>query len=281
MSATNAIGTAADTTYALRLSDAERTRYRAMAARAVEDEGERWRRAGVVAGARVVDIGCGPGAVLLELARMVTDGGGEAVGVEPDATARAAARQELDSAGFGRVRVVEGTGDATGLEAGSWDCVMLRHVLYHTGAAAPRIVAHAAGLLRPGGHLYVVDSHADCFLVSPSDVNMEGQLRRYSDFQSTRGNNVRIGPEVGAIMRGAGLEAVETAGWFSVVPAALLALGGPMLAASEAMLAAGMLSAEEAERWDIERRRFADIPGAALWAPLFLTVGRASVPTRS
>jgi hypothetical protein len=63
-------------------------------------------------------------------------------------------------------------------------------VLYHTGGAALRIVAHLAALLRPGGHL------------------------------------------------------------------------------------AAALSAEEAELWDTRRRRYAQRPGATLWAPLFVTVGR-------
>lgn len=260
-------------TYALRLSDAERTRYRMMAARAVEEEGERWRRAGVVEGARVADVGCGPGAVLVELARIVADAG-DAVGIEPDATARAAAREALDAAGPGRARVVEGTGEATGLEPGLWDCVMLRHVLYHTGVAAARIVAHLSTLLRPGGHLYVVDSHADGFCVSPADPDIEDQLRRYADFQNGRGNNVRIGPQVAPLMRDAGLEIVETAGWYSAVPAETLALGGPIRAAKDAMVAAAALSVEEAERWDDQRRRYAQQRGATLWAPFFVTVGR-------
>lgn len=94
--------------YALRLSDAERTRYRHMAAAAVQGEGPRWARAGVVPGARVADVGCGPGAVLVELARLV-GGDGRAVGVEPDPSARAAARQELDAAGTTWADVVAGT----------------------------------------------------------------------------------------------------------------------------------------------------------------------------
>jgi hypothetical protein len=43
------------------LSDAELARYRAMAAHALAREGELWTAAGIVPGARVVDLGCGPG----------------------------------------------------------------------------------------------------------------------------------------------------------------------------------------------------------------------------
>ncbi len=75
--------------YALQLSEQEKVRFRRMAQRAMEREGDLMRGAGIVPGARVVDMGCGPGAMLVELARIVGDGG-EAVGVEPDPTARAA-----------------------------------------------------------------------------------------------------------------------------------------------------------------------------------------------
>src|SRR4051794_6139121 len=114
--------------YALRLSDAEVGRYRHMAARAVELESDRWANAGVRPGARIADVGCGPGAVLAELAAIVGPAG-EGVGVEPNPEARAAARQYLDERGLPHVRVLEGHGDATGLEPGTWDVVMMRHVL--------------------------------------------------------------------------------------------------------------------------------------------------------
>src|SRR6476661_870840 len=49
-------------TYALLLSDAERARYRLMAERASSEEAQLWQQAGIRPGARVADIGCGPGA---------------------------------------------------------------------------------------------------------------------------------------------------------------------------------------------------------------------------
>ncbi len=61
--------------YSLRLSDAELTRYEMMAARALEHERAQWTAAGVVEGAVVADIGCGPGAVSIALARQVGGSG--------------------------------------------------------------------------------------------------------------------------------------------------------------------------------------------------------------
>jgi len=47
--------------YTYQLSEAELGRYRAMAAGALASEETLWTAAGIVPGARVVDLGCGPG----------------------------------------------------------------------------------------------------------------------------------------------------------------------------------------------------------------------------
>lgn len=59
------------TEYTYQLSDAELARYRAMAAQALAREEALWTAAGIVPGARVVDLGCGPGTFLTDLAGRV------------------------------------------------------------------------------------------------------------------------------------------------------------------------------------------------------------------
>ncbi len=263
--------------YTLVLSDDERGRYRMMAAMAREQEAELWTRAGIVAGARVADVGCGPGAVLTQIGHLVGPGG-RAAGVEPGAEARAAARQELDGAGLGFVEVREGRGDATGLEAGAWDCVMVRHVLVHTGAAATGIVAHLATLLAPGGHLYLVDVDLDGARTAPVDDEMDDQMRRYAAFHRRRGNDVRIGPQLGFMLRTAGLEVVENRGSYVRLPGPAVAEGGPLRAAREAMVASGDLQPGDEERWAAARLRFAERPGAEVWLPSFIAIGRQPDP---
>lgn len=259
--------------YALRLDEAERNRYRQMAAAARRDEADRWSRAGVVPGARVADVGCGPGAVLVELARLVTSDG-RAIGVEPDPAARAAARQELDTAAVEWAEVVAGTGQATGLEPEAWDCVMVRHMLIHTGDAAAPIVEHLAHLVAPGGFLYLVDTDLDGFRTSPAEPELELQHRRYAEFHRSMGNDVRMGPRLPVLLVEAGLEVVETAGAYACIPAAVLELGGPLRAAQGAMVAAGVLDPSEVEQSEQIRQRFAQRPGALMWMPQFIAVGR-------
>ena len=259
--------------YALRLDEAERIRYRQMAAAARGDEAERWSRAGVVPGARVADVGCGPGAVLVELARLVGPEG-RAVGIEPDPAARAAAREEIDTAEVAWADVRAGTGQATGLEPDVWDCVMVRHMLIHIGEAAAAIVEHLAGLATPGGFVYLVDTDLDGARTSPADPELDAQHRRYAEYHRAMGNDVRMGPRLPVLLAEAGLEVVEVAGAYACIPAAVLGLGGPLRAAQDAMVAAGALDAAEAQRSAEARQRFAQHPGALLWMPQFVAVGR-------
>ena len=259
--------------YTLELSEPERMRYRMMAGLARENEADLWEYAGVVPGARVADVGCGPGAVLSEIAQIVGPDG-VVVGVEPGQPAREAAREELDSQGLEHVEVREGNGEETGLDPGVWDCVMMRHVLTHTGEAAERIVSHLATLLAPGGHVYLVDTDLDAARSSPPDPDIQHQFERYSEFHRSLGNDVRMGARLGALVRAAGLEVAEHRGMFQRVPAMLLAGGGPLVSAQDAMIASGILKQDETEAWEAARQRFAALPDAEMWFASFIAIGR-------
>jgi len=259
--------------YALELSEPERTRYREMARRAREQEGERWERYGVVPGARIADVGCGPGAVLVLLAEIVGPEG-SVIGVEPNAGARAAALEEISNRGLENASVVEGVGTATTLEAATFDVVMIRHVLFHVGDAVPALLAHAVTLLRPGGHLYDVDVDLTARRLSVNDADFDEQAERYIDFQRSRGNTVDIGPKLGTLLAGAGLELREHEGVIQKVPAALLSIGGPVVAARHEMLAAGTITQDDARRYDAATQRVAATPNAALFISQYIAVGR-------
>ena len=261
-------------TYALALSEPERARYREMARRAREQEADRWQRYGVVPGARVADVGCGPGAVLVVLADLVAPGG-SVTGVEPNAEAREAALEEIGRSGLDNASVVAGVGTATSLEPGTYDLVMIRHVLFHVGDAVQAVIEHAVTLLRPGGHVYTVDVDLTARRLSVDDADFEEQAQRYVDFQRKRGNNVDIGPRLGPLLAGAGLELREHEGVLQKLPGEFLAMGGgPMVAARREMLAEGTISEEDARRYDAAIQRVAAIPHAAIFLPAYLAVGR-------
>lgn len=99
---------------------------------------------GFAPGARVLDLGCGPGATLTCLA----DAGLTAVGLDPSA---------LFTAGAGkRHPVVQGIGQKLPFQDNSLDGVFCECVLSASGDA-PRCLGEIARVLRPGGMLAATD----------------------------------------------------------------------------------------------------------------------------
>src|SRR5437879_4319017 len=116
--------------YALTLSEAEVERYRMMAEAARADEGDLWELAGLVPGARMADIGCGPGAMLPAMSQAVGPSG-RVIGIDGDAPSVAAAQALVTAAHLDNVTVRAGRAEDTGIEPGSQDVVMMRHILAH------------------------------------------------------------------------------------------------------------------------------------------------------
>ena len=249
---TTASSTTAPTSYGLRLSDDELGRYRMMAARARAEEGELWALAGLVPGARVADVGCGPGAMLVTLAEVVGPTG-HVVGVDTDPAAVAAARAALAAARLGSAvapgEVRQGRAESTGLRPRSVDTAVLRHVLAHNGPAAQRIVDHLATLVRPGGHVYLLDVDMTTATITPTPPAALDLHARYVHWHERQGNDPRIGLRLPDLARAAGLDVVEYRGWTVGGPAPR-GMRGPAWAARDELARAGLADAVDVARWD-------------------------------
>ncbi|MEJ2861321.1 methyltransferase domain-containing protein [Actinomycetospora flava] len=239
--------TAVEGGYGLRLSDDEVARYESWARLAREHEADLWELAGLRPGARVADVGCGPGALLPVLAACVGPHGAVA-GVDADPEAVATARAVLARAGVHRAGVRRGRADATGLPAGSYDVAVMRHVLAHNGGAEQRIVDHLATLVRPGGHVYLVDVDAVAAGITPALPEIAEMTARYARWHADRGNDVRVGRRLAALARGAGLVVEAFRGWFEIQPLPV-GMRGPAWAARDTLVAAGLADAGEVARW--------------------------------
>lgn len=261
------------TDYALRLSDEELARYRMMAEVARRDEAELWQLAGIVPGARVADVGCGPAAMTAQL-RDVVGPTGSVVGVDRDPVALEAGRALLAAAGVTDVELRQGDADATGLPPGSFDVAVLRHVLAHGAEVQQRIVDHLAVLLRPGGCAYVLDTDLTGMRLLPGDADLLDLADRYVAFQADRGGDPTAGLRLAGLLRSAGLEVVSHTGRYQVV---VLPPGArsPAWAAREAMLASGHATDDDVARW---QRAWERIDAAAErptgFFPLFVGIGR-------
>ncbi len=258
------------TDYALRLDDTTVSRFAAAARLAEQAERDQWADAGITAGASVADVGCGPGAVTVLLGQRVAPGG-RVVGIDSDPVALAAARRLAGDA----ANVSFGPGDAasTGLAPGTFDVVMLRHVLGHNGGRQREIVDHLRSLLRAGGSLYLVDTDLTGLRVFPPDPGLRDMWLRYADFQVSRGNDVSAGLGLAEEIRRAGLELTGFRGRYDIFRER--GFRGPAWEAREAMSSAGFARPADLVSWQqaFDRIDRGEEP-PALFLPIFTAVGR-------
>jgi hypothetical protein len=103
------------------------------------------------AGKDVVDIGCGPGALVREL----TDVGARVVGVEISDAQLAPARAQDGGSG---ARYIIGSAQRLPLPDGSMDLAVFMRTLHHVPAPDLNLgLAEARRVLRPGGSVYVAE----------------------------------------------------------------------------------------------------------------------------
>jgi SAM-dependent methyltransferase len=267
--------TEVEKSYALALSDDELLRYRALAEEAGDFERTEWEAAGIQEGATVADIGCGPGAILAQLARLVGPTG-SAIGIDADPQAVAVAAKEVE--GLVQAEVRAGTALETGLEQASFDVVMCRHVLAHNLRAdeAP-IVQHLASLVKPGGSLYLVDVDFEAFRHCHQDPVLDDMEEKYIAFQRARGCDLMVGLRLGALMADAGLH-VERYLCGGLVQRQPDGSRLPPWAARRAMVAEGFATDEDLARWDEAFIRRESSDQAMLLFPLgkCIAIGRRS-----
>ena len=100
----------------------------------------------------VLDIGTGTGRMLRLLAGRIERG----VGIDASREMLSIARAELEAPEYRHCHVRHGDMYRTGIEAASFDAVVVHMVLHYADRPAA-VFAEAARLLRPGGQLIVVD----------------------------------------------------------------------------------------------------------------------------
>jgi SAM-dependent methyltransferase len=261
--------------YTLALSDDELARYRMMAERAQDSEAELWTKAGIVSGATLADVGCGPAMMSVLLAELVGDEG-RVIGVERDDKALALAAEVVARSRCANVELRQGTATDTGLEPSSVDVVVMRHVLAHNGGHEADIVSHLAELVRPGGHVYLVDVDLTAIRFRNLQPELADIVQTYADFHAQLGNDPMIGLQLGPLIEGAGLELVDFVGRINMNEAGR-GIRPPAWAARQAMLDSGIVDAADIERWGAALDRIDELPDGerpTIYFPSYVAIGR-------
>ncbi len=259
--------------YALKLSEPELVRYQFMADSAARMERDLWAMSGIVEGAVVADVGCGPAAVSVVVAGIVGPGG-HVVAVDRETETVETARAVVERAGVKNVSVAVGEAHNTGIAAGSVDVVMIRHVLGHNQADEEAIVAHAATLVRPGGSVYLTEGYPKGSAVRPSDPDVEDLTARYVEWHHQQGNDLAAGLRLADMLLAAGLDALEHQGRYNIFTPTP-GFRPPSWAARDALVAAGLATDDDVERWRSALERLDSVADRiTVFVPLFLAFGR-------
>lgn len=161
------------------------------------------------AGARVLDVGSGPGTITVDLARRVRPG--EVVGVDASAEVVAQANGLAESEGVANARFE--TGDAYALEFPDdhFDVVHAHQVLQHLGRPVDAL-REWRRVLRPGGLLAVRDVDYGGVIWEPASPGLTRWLELYHAVARWNGGDPDAGRKLARWVREAGFRDLESTG---------------------------------------------------------------------
>jgi ubiquinone/menaquinone biosynthesis C-methylase UbiE len=165
-------------------------------------------RVGVGPGLRCLDLGCGGGAVTLELGRL-TGPTGTAVGIDMDdvklgLARQSAAHRQLSHVEFRALDVTQWS------EPAGYDVVYGRFLLQHV-ADPVDLLGRMWAAVRPGGAVIVEDADFDGCYSEPSNAGFQLFLDLYPRLLLRRGGDASIGRKLHRNFRLAGIPAPQLA----------------------------------------------------------------------
>ena len=158
-------------------------------------------------GLRLLDVGCGPGTITLDLAARVAPG--QAVGVDRDAGVVAEAHRLLASRPVSGVEFKTADAYALEFEEESFDVVHAHQLLQHLTDPVAALL-EMRRVLRRGGVLAVRESDYGGFVWAPSDPLLDGWMELYHDVCRRNGADADAGRSL--------LGWVRTAGFAEITP---------------------------------------------------------------
>lgn len=159
----------------------------------------------IEAGQSVLDFGCGPGGMAMEVARRVGSSG-KVTGVDLNTEMLRRAGQLASSEGLtGRVSFRHVTSETLPFDSGTFDTVLCKSVLEYVDDPA-KTISEFARVTRAGGTVHVVDSDWDMLVVSPWT---EAELKMLYGAAAHAYRSPRSGRRLFSLMRSADLVDVQ------------------------------------------------------------------------
>jgi SAM-dependent methyltransferase len=211
-------------------------------------------------GSRVVDVGCGPGTAVGELA----DLGADAVGIDAAPEAVAFARELHPGRRFE-------VGDAQQLPFADQSLDGYRaEKLYHALDDPDKACAEALRVLAPGGRIVLVGQDWELIAIDSDDPALTGAMVSASADEMVNG---RVARRYRNLLLDTGFDGVSCEVHTAVLTDPELALFTATRLATGAVRA-GVVSEAQAETWLDDQRRRADRDRVLVAIPLFLAAGR-------
>jgi SAM-dependent methyltransferase len=157
-------------------------------------------------GMSVLDCGCGPGSLTIELAERVAPG--EVVGIDLSGQALDQARALAEARRVGNVRFEVGNVYELPYPAVSFDAVFSHALVSHLSEPA-RALVEMRRVLKPGGVAAVIDNDPSTFVISPPDSAMARFIALFRVVQEHNGGNRLSARNLRAALLTAGFAEVE------------------------------------------------------------------------